>query len=76
MNILIADLLAAAGPIVAQALNEMPEPVRKRIAEAHADGGWCELRLGLMNAAATVRLMLVDVSGTSIEICKVDHVPQ
>lgn len=76
MNILTADLIAAAGPFVAQALNEMPEPVRKRIAEAHADGSWCELRVGVMNEAATIRLMLVDLYGGAVEICKVDHVPQ
>jgi hypothetical protein len=75
MNVLLSDLIGAAGPFVAHALNEMPLSVRKKIVDAHADGGWCELRIGLMNEAASVRLVLVNVDGSATEVCKVDHTP-
>ncbi|MGF6526049.1 hypothetical protein [Variovorax sp. PvP013] len=75
MNVLLSDLIGATGPFVAHALNEMPEPVRQKIVDAHAAGSWCELRVGLMNEAASVRLMLVNVDGSATEICKVDHFP-
>ena len=53
----------------------MPEPTRKRVADAHENGGWCELRVGVLNEAATVRLVLCNVDGRVVELMKVDHLP-
>jgi len=75
MNVPLYDLLAEAGPFVANALTALPPASRAAVAEAHAAGGWCELRIGLMNNAATVRLMLVNLDGQAVELSRVDHVP-
>jgi len=72
MNILIADLMAAATPVMAHALNAMPSPAKLAVAQAMEDGGWCELRVGLMNNAATLRVVLCNVEGKVVEIAKLD----
>lgn len=75
MNILIADLLAAAGPVVVAGVNALPEGTRLEVAEALERGGWCEIRVGLMNQAATVRLMLCNLDGKAVELGKIDFAP-
>lgn len=74
-NILLDDVLTASAPFMAHALNSLPENARARVVEAHEAGGWCELRIGTLNEAATVRVMLCNVDGAAVELIKIDHAP-
>ena len=72
---LILDLLSAAGPVLAQALNALPPHARTAVSEACDAGSWCEIRVGMMNEAASVRAVLVNLDGLAVELARVDHVP-
>ena len=75
MNVLIDDLLQAAGPVMVDALNALPEGTRTLVAEAIDAGGWTEVRVGMLNEAACVMVMLVNLDGKAVQLARVDHVP-
>lgn len=75
MNVLIQDLLAAAGPVISHALNSLPEHTRQAVIDAHDGGGWCEVRVGVQNEAASVIVVLVNVDGQIAELGRFDHLP-
>lgn len=75
MNVLIEDLIAAAGPVVAHALNELPQHARQAVVDAHEAGGWCEVRVGIQNEAASVLVVVVNLDGQVAELGRFDHLP-
>lgn len=75
MNPLIQDLIDAAGHVNVAALNALPESIRTSVAEAIEAGGWPEVRIGLLNDAASVRVCLVNLDGNAIVLAHTDYVP-
>lgn len=75
MNVLIQDLLAAAGPVFTTALNALPPSAKQAVAAAHDNGGWCEVRVGIQNEAASVLVVLVNLDGQIVELGRFDHLP-
>lgn len=73
MNVLIQDLLAASGHVMAHALNELPESTRTMVVDAIDAGAWTELRVGVRDDAASVLVMLVNSGGSAVELARVDH---
>lgn len=73
MNVLIQDLIATAGTVAESALNALPEPSRQAVATAMEGGGWVEVRVGVMNSAACVLVMLTNLDGHATELARVDH---
>jgi hypothetical protein len=73
-DVLLTDLLSAAGAFVATALNRMAEPQRQAIGDALARGG--ELQLRIVPARrptdqTRVELVLANANGESAEIVRV-----
>lgn len=75
MNILIQDLVAAAGPVVEAALNAQPDASRRAMANAIEAGGWPEVRVGFQNHAASVLVVICNLDGATAEVARVDHLP-
>lgn len=75
MNVLIQDLLAAAGPVFTTALNALPPSAKQAVAAAHDNGGWCEVRVGIQSEAASVLVVLVNLDGQIVELGRFDHLP-
>jgi len=66
------ELLQAAGAFMAAMLNTLDAKARESIQAAHDAGRWCEVRVGLCEDAATVRLMLCGTDGHADQVGIVD----
>ncbi len=69
------DLLRAAGQVMTSQLNTLPVTARRPIVDALDAGGWTELRIGLMNRSATVRIVVCNTDGDIAEITRSDISP-
>lgn len=74
MDPLTHDLISAAGYLIATRLNAFPEHLRKIVQEAHDAGGWCEVQVGILNNACSIRLVVRNVDGREAELTRQDVV--
>ena len=64
-EVLLNDLLHAAGPLVTHGLNVLPVAARRTVADAVERGGRVELRIA---PPADVRVVLVDGDGYAVDL--------
>lgn len=71
----LQDLLDAAGRVMVERMNALPSPTRLKLNDAIEAGGWPEIRVGMLNQAATVRLVICNTDGHHAEICRIEVAP-
>ncbi len=67
--ILRQDLAFEAATVIQHGLNELPAPLRERVADASEAGGEVELRFR-PGSPASVSLWLVNQAGASVELAR------
>lgn len=68
MDPITIDLTDASGHWIAHALKKLPQSAQKAVASAIEDGGWLELRTGLMNRKGYHRLGICNLDGGFVEL--------
>ena len=71
-DVLRQDLLHAAAPFMADALNRMTEAQRRTVVDKVEGGGWVELRIGTLGDATTIRVVVANLDGVAAELVRIE----